>query len=56
MKIEFEDRSYLEIKKTDSGDKVLITISAKDHLNPLKKITNSVDIDLLKFKELIASL
>jgi hypothetical protein len=52
MKIEFDDRSYLEISKGVEPEKVYITIQAKDHLNSLKKITNSVEISLEDFKKI----
>lgn len=51
MKIEFKDKSYLEIKR--DGDKVVVVIQAKDHQNSLKKITNSVEIDMEEFKKII---
>lgn len=54
MKIEFEDKSYLEIKKND--DKVVVVIQAKDHQNSLKKITNSVEIGLEDFKKIIVEI
>ena len=52
MKIEFDDRSYLEISKSGDPDKIIVTIQAKDHLNSLKKITNSVEISLAEFKKI----
>jgi tRNA threonylcarbamoyladenosine modification (KEOPS) complex Pcc1 subunit len=52
MKIEFEDKSFIEIKK--SNDKVIIMIQAKDHTNSLKKITNAVEITAEEFKKLIS--
>jgi len=55
MKIEFADGSYVEIKKSDgSPDKLLIIISAKDHMNSLKKITNAAEVTLEEFKRLIS--
>lgn len=56
MKIIFEDKSYLEISKSKDDDKLIIVISAKDQSNPLKKITNSVEVEISKLKEFIASL
>jgi len=52
MKIEFEDKSYIECKKSSDG-KIIIIISAKDHNNALKKITNAVEISIDDFKRLI---
>lgn len=53
MKIEFEDKSYVEFRKSDNPGKVTLIISAKSHENNLKKITNIVEIDLSQFKALI---
>jgi len=55
MKIEFNDKSYLEFKKTENN-KVVITVSAKDYENPLKKINNTVEITLEEFKQLISDI
>jgi len=54
MKIEFEDKSYVECRKSDTPGKVIIAISAKDHENPLKKITNAVELTADEFKRLIS--
>jgi nitrate reductase NapAB chaperone NapD len=54
MKIEFEDKSYVECRKSDTPGKVIIAISAKDHENPLKKITNAVELTTDEFKRLIS--
>jgi nitrate reductase NapAB chaperone NapD len=56
MKISFEDKSYVEIKKSDNLGKVLLIISAKSQDNHLKKITNAVEIDTAQFKLLISDL
>lgn len=56
MKIEFEDKSYVEITKSPEPGKVWITIQARDHQNSLKKITNSVEIDLDQFKKIISEI
>ena len=53
MKIEFGDKSYVECNKSDNPGKILLTISAKDHVNPLKKITNTVELTIDEFKKLI---
>ena len=39
MKITFKDQSFIEIIK--SNDKFIVSIQARDVLDPLKKITNS---------------
>ena len=54
MKIEFEDKSYVECHKSDSPGKIILVISAKDHENPLKKTTNAVEITTAEFKKLIS--
>jgi len=54
MKITFEDKSYIECVKSDNPGKVIITISAKDRTDPLKKITNAVEITTEEFKKLIS--
>jgi len=53
MKIQFDDGSYVEIKKSD-GDKLLVIVAAKDHLNPLKKITNAAEITKEQLKQLLS--
>lgn len=54
MKITFEDKSYVECRKSDNPGKIVITVSAKDHSDPLKKITNAVEITAEEFKKLIS--
>lgn len=54
MKIQFDDGSYVEIKKSDTSDKLLIIISAKDHVNSLKKITNAAEVTKEQLKQLIS--
>ncbi len=54
MKIEFEDKSYIECRKSDTPGKIIVAISAKDHENPLKKITNAVELTADEFKRLIS--
>lgn len=53
MKIQFADKSFIEAKKAEGG-KVLIIIQAKDHENPLKKITNAVELSAEEFKKLLS--
>ena len=36
MKIEFKDQSFIECKKSDTTNKIVIIIQAKDFENPLK--------------------
>ena len=54
MKIQFEDKSYVECRKSDTSDKILIIISATDQSNRNKKITNAVEITVEEFKKLIS--
>lgn len=44
MKIIFEDKSYVEVVRSLSPGKVMITIVAIDHANPLATIASSVEI------------
>lgn len=53
MKIQFNDNSYIDAKKTDDGH-ILIVIQAKDHNNPLKKITNAVELTFEEFLQMIS--
>jgi len=54
MKIQFEDNSYIEIKKDSSGDSIFVVIQAKDQMNDRKKITNTVKLTIEEFKKLIS--
>ncbi len=54
MKITFEDKSYIECVKSDNPGKIIVTISARDHSDPLKKITNAVEITVEEFKRLVS--
>ena len=54
MKIAFEDKSFISCAKSDNPGKIVITISAKDSGDPLKKITNAVEISNDEFKKLIS--
>lgn len=56
MKIEFEDKSYIECCKSTNPGKILIIISAKDQSNALKKTTNTVEISVEDFKRLISDI
>lgn len=55
MKIEFEDKSYIDCKKSETPGNIVIIISARDHENPLKKITNEVELTTEEFKKLISN-
>lgn len=56
MKITFEDKSYLEIRKADKPDHVILIISAKDQENSRKKITNAVEITIEEFRKLLSDI
>lgn len=53
-KLIFDDKSYVEVRKSDNPDKIIIIISAKDSGNSLKKINNAVEITVAEFKQLIS--
>lgn len=55
MKILFDDKSYIECTKSESG-KIVFVISAKDQENSQKKIINSVELDANQFKQLISDI
>lgn len=54
MKITFDDKSYIDFRKSDNPGKIIVIISAKDQENPLKKITNAVEITTTEFKQLVS--
>lgn len=54
MKISFEDKSFIECRKSDKPGMITVMISAKDHQNPLMKITNAVELTMDEFKKLIS--
>lgn len=56
MKIQFDDQSYIECRKSDTGDKIIFIVSAKDYNNPLKKINNTVMLTIEEFNELISDI
>ena len=56
MRIDFEDKSYIECQKSDHPGKVLVVISAKDLESPLKRIVNTVELTAEQFKSLISDI
>jgi hypothetical protein len=57
MKIQFEDRSFIECRSSEhNSNEIIITIQAKDYSNPLRKITNSVTLTIDQFKQLISQI
>lgn len=55
MKIQFDDKSYIEFQRSSPG-KVLITVLAKDQFNNRKNIINSVEITDDQLQQLISSI
>lgn len=53
MKIEFEDKSYIQCSKNDYG-KYIFIIAAKDKSNSQKRIINAVELSADEFKILIS--
>ena len=56
MRIDFPDKSYLECKKSEDGKMVIITISARDRTDSLKKVNNFVEITIEEFRQLISEI
>jgi nitrate reductase NapAB chaperone NapD len=56
MKITFNDKSSIECYKSDEPGKIVIAITARDHENPLKKITNSCEMTVDEFKLLVGGI
>ncbi len=54
MKIIFDDKNSIECSKSDNPGKIVITISAKDSADPLKKIINAAELTAEEFKRLIS--
>jgi hypothetical protein len=53
MKIDFPDKSYIEIVPSEQNHKIMITIVARDGENPLTTIANSVELTKEQFDSLI---
>jgi lysophospholipase L1-like esterase len=53
MKIQFKDHSYIEVQRSTSPNKIMITIVANDIKKPLETIANSVELTLEQFNQLI---
>jgi hypothetical protein len=56
MKIIFDDKSYIDCYKSDQPGKIMMVIAAKDATDPLKKITNAVELSMDEFKKLISDI
>ena len=56
MKITFDDKSYIDCQKSSNPGKIVVVISARDQTDPLKKITNAVELTVEEFKKLISDI
>ena len=56
MRITFDDKSYIECQKSKEPGKIYVVISAKDAVDPLKNITNAVELTTEEFKKLISDM
>lgn len=56
MKVEFEDKSYLEITQDKDPKKALIAMVARDQNDKDNVVMISMDVDINTLKEMIASL
>lgn len=54
MKIQFENKSYIEVVKSSNVGKIIVSIVAIDKDKPLTTIVSSVELTEEQFKELIA--
>ena len=52
-KIIFEDKSYIELSKNQSG-KVVITIAARENKDSLSIIASSVELSIEQFNKLMS--
>ena len=55
MKISFQDKSYIELIKSDKPNILILTIVARDPKNTLSTIATSVEITRNQFDELVES-
>lgn len=53
MKVQFEDNSYVEIRRSETPGKIIITVAAKDKDNPRKRTINAVEISEEEYKNLV---
>ena len=56
MKLTFEDRSYIEITKSSSPDKIFLTVAAKSVDDSHKLIVNCVELTKEELLSLIKSM
>lgn len=53
MKIEFEDKTYVQIVRSPNPGKIMITIVARDHEKPLATVASTVELTEEQFKQLV---
>lgn len=56
MRITFQDKSYIDCYKSNQPGKIMIAISAKDGIDPLKRTVNAVELTLEEFKQLTSDM
>jgi len=56
MRINFEDKSFVEIKLSTKPGNIEIVLGAIDFDNPLKKVINSAEINIKDFAKLVYGL
>jgi len=56
MKVEFPDRSYVEIRPSQATNKFILTIAARDNKEPLSTIANSVELTKEQLSQLFFDL
>jgi len=56
MKLTFEDRSYLELTKSTTPDKVFLTVAAKSAEDSHKLIINCVELTVEQLLSLVKSI
>ena len=56
MRLDYNDKSFVEISLSKSPSKVNIILGAPDFDNPLKKIINSAEVDIKDFAALVYGL
>lgn len=56
MKIEFDDKGYVEIKKSNTPNKIWIVIQAIDPNDKNKKIVNAAEITSTELNKMLENL
>ena len=55
MKIQFEDKSYVEISKSTTPNKLLLTIAVRDGKDQLGLIATTAEMTIEQFNQLAKS-